>query len=252
MSEQRTSGSVAYWKVKVKGSAAILAHWYGEHRFLKEGEDYLCDPGIFADCSTVTQVRQRAVEELFHLNRYAATFLPTAGNVRLGEVSRVDEEGETQYVYVQAAFALASASVEVWIGEPDGAARRVAPILPELQRWRQLLKQDAHVAKVERLLGEQAHDWVNLVRVVEVMEHDLGGQAVLIAQGFTSKADRSRFGRSANHHETAGDLARHGVSKGVPPDDPMPLAEARAYVDRIRRRWLKIKLERLSNDAPAD
>lgn len=252
MSEQPTSGFAAYWKVKVKGSAAILAHWHGEHRFLKEGEDYLCDPRIFADCSTVTQVRQRAVEELFHLNRYAATFLPTAGNLRLGEVSRVDEEGETQYVYVQEALAMASAAVEVWIGEADGSARRVAPILPELQRWRRLLKEDEHAAKVERLLGEQAHDWVNLVRVVEVMEHDLGGQPVLIAQGFTSKADRSRFGHSANHHETAGDLARHGRSKDVPPAKPMSLSEARSYVDRIRQRWLKSKLEKLSNDGPAD
>lgn len=239
------------WRVHVTGGATTLEHWLQGQQLVMLGGNYLLNPEIFSGCSSVQEVRCVAGNTLFKLNRYAATYLPSLGRIRAQQISGWEAGMETHYVKVEAAIAIATASVEVWVGEADGSMRRIEGQSPEVLLWDRLLNVDDSVVKVERLLEEQAHDWVNLARVLEVIERDVGGKSKLIQQGFSNRTERSLFGSTANHPAAAGDLARHGVSKEEPPDKPMTLPDACAYVERIRQRWLRAKLDRLQYEASA-
>lgn len=251
LGETEGVGRETSWRVRVAGDSATLEHWLqGQQLVVQEGS-YLLNPEIFLGCTSVEEVRRVADKQLFKLNRYAATYLPSLGGVRAHQISGWEAGRETHYVQVEAAIAIAKASVEVWVGEADGSMRRIEDQSPEVQLWDRLLDDDDSVVKVERLLEEQAHDWVNLVRVLEIIERDVGGKPELIQQGFSNRTERSLFGSTANHPAASGDLARHGVSKEEPPGKPMTLPDARAYIERIRQRWLRAKLDKLQHEGPA-
>lgn len=208
--------------------------------------NYLLNEQIFKECTLPDQVRNKASKVLSALNAYAASFTGNRGKIRYVDVRCTEPDGsEILYVKAQSAVAFSAAVLEVVIQDVDGTVRRsVSPgaSAPSVHRWMRLIESDENVRKVERLLAEQEHDWVNMYRVLEVIEKDAGGQAELIRLGYTDKKARSLFGLSSNHHESAGDLARHGYSKEPPPKYPMTLHDARSYVHGIRLIWLRQKL----------
>jgi hypothetical protein len=73
--------------------------------------------------------------------------------------------------------------------------------------------------------------WGLLYRVLEEVEAHLT-QGVVEA-GLSSRAQRTRFTRTANSAEMAGDGARHAQGKFDLPSDPMTLDEAVEWVDAI-------------------
>lgn len=239
------------WQVDLTGAPEVLKILSsGESEFPcveEKGGKYLLNARLFQECTLPGQVREKASEELFVLNTYAANFLGARGRVRLKHVRSIEPDGsDVVHVRVQEAVAFSETRVKVLVENADGTVQCSFPEPPgagALEQWRRLIESDEGIRKVERLLSEQAQDWVNLGRIVEVIENDLGGQAELIRQGYSYSKSRSRFGQTANHPESAGDLARHGHNKQLPPADPMDLHEARSYVHGIRRRWLRKKLE---------
>lgn len=240
------------WKIGLSGDPLVLdaiatADEHGfRHVELLDGK-YLLNARLFQGCTTADQARQKAREVLFELNAYAANFLGAKKKISCAEVRSIQPDGsKIAHLMVQESIESSATLAEVVIQDADGTIHRSTPKppkAPDLHRWMRLMKSDDNVRKVERLLAEQAHDWVNLYRVMEVIENDVGGQNELIRQGYTDKRSRSRFGHSSNHPEAAGDLARHGHNKVQAPSDPMTLHEAGSYVHQIRRRWLQQKLE---------
>ncbi|MGH9340095.1 MAG: hypothetical protein ACRD1R_11045 [Acidobacteriota bacterium] len=93
------------------------------------------------------------------------------------------------------------------------------------------------VAKALRLFDGPA-DWVNLYRMLEVVEDAVGGRQALVALGWISKGDLERFTISSNHPRVSGDRARHGVMKGTP-KRRMDLQEARALLKGLLRRLVR-------------
>jgi hypothetical protein len=88
------------------------------------------------------------------------------------------------------------------------------------------------------LLASPAVAWAHLYRALEEIETFLG-MKVNVA-GLCSGNDRERFTRSANSAEISGNDSRHGIGKFVPPDRPMMLTEARAFVTGVLRGALPI------------
>lgn len=246
-----------HWQVDIAGDPetlkALSSACEKGYRYIEvENGKCILNPQLFEECTLPDQVRAKARDVLFMLNRFAGNFLGLKGNANYVDVRSIDPDGSrTLHVKVIEAISTTAALVRVEIRNADGTVHRSTPVtpdLPNLHRWVELLESDNSVRKVERLLAEQASDWVNLSRVLEVIQGDVGGQNELIRQGYTDKRSRSRFGQTSNHTESAGDLARHGYNKEKPPTEPMTLPDARAYVHKIRRRWLQQKLDNLDGD----
>src|SRR6266849_8946952 len=95
-------------------------------------------------------------------------------------------------------------------------------------------------AKALRLRDDDSRGWVELYRLYEVIESDIG-RPVIVANGWVSDRDIGRFKHTANSVEAAGDEARHGKEETDPPARPLSLAEARTLIDRLLSGWLAFK-----------
>jgi hypothetical protein len=95
---------------------------------------------------------------------------------------------------------------------------------------------NGNVARTLRLWGRPP-DWGNFYRVFEIIDSEVG----VVSQGWASDNEVTRFKRTANHPEAAGDEARHGSSTVEPPPHPMTLNEARGFVEHLLRQWLQTK-----------
>ena len=102
--------------------------------------------------------------------------------------------------------------------------------------WLKLALGDSKVAQALRLWGAGPPSWVNLYRVLEVIESDVGGK--IYEAGWAPKKEVTRFTHTPNRAETLGDQARHGKERTSPPRNPMSLADARSLLTRLLDRWL--------------
>ena len=106
----------------------------------------------------------------------------------------------------------------------------------------QLAKTDTSVAKVMRLIAAPDHkSWVGMYRIHEVIEEDVGGEYKLQSRDWGSTKDLKRFKHSANSVSVGGDSARHGKEVEQPPNNPMPIDEAYAYLNYVLQSWLSSK-----------
>ena len=105
---------------------------------------------------------------------------------------------------------------------------------------------DASVAKAYRLLGRGAKNWVDLYRVYEVLEKDMGGQHSVQRLGWVTEDEIRRFKHSANSPAVGGDDARHGAEQHDAPSNPLSLEEAESVVHRLLAAWLEHKLQGVS------
>jgi hypothetical protein len=100
---------------------------------------------------------------------------------------------------------------------------------------------DVNVAKVLRLLSSGQPSWVELYRILEVVEQDIRGLKYIAQQGWATDIALRRFKHTANSPTTAGDDARHGKESTRPPTNPMMLSEANALIATILHNWLRTK-----------
>lgn len=239
------------WHVEVAGEDGILGDLAsqpeaGDLHVEKAGDGWILSASLFRNLRHANEVRTHIDEILFGLNAYARTFLGARSDIYCIDLRSTDEDGiRTVHVRVVDGLSVSASLVGMSIEEIDGTIHHGvfsrAPVR-KLPTWMDLIRTNANVRKVERLLALQPHDWANLTRVLEVIEGDVGGQHELIKQGYTSKEERNLFGRTANNPGAVGDLARHGYSNAVPPQDPMTLEGARGYVASIKRKWIESKL----------
>ena len=80
-------------------------------------------------------------------------------------------------------------------------------------------------------------DWTNLYRIYEVISEAVGGDDVIIARGWATKAQLGTFTLSANHPAVSGDESRHGTMRGQP-SQRMELQHAVALVKRLARDYI--------------
>ncbi len=100
---------------------------------------------------------------------------------------------------------------------------------------------DENVKKALRLLGSGDLSWVDLNRIWEVVEGDVGGEHELKKKNWVPRVKLDLFGRNANSSAAVGDAARHGRQSGEPPKEPMDLYEAQALIKTLVKKWLESK-----------
>lgn len=91
-----------------------------------------------------------------------------------------------------------------------------------------------------KILAERQLDWVEMYKLWEIVESDIGKKN-MIERGWVSSNKISLFKRTANSMAVTGIDSRHGPSKENPPPKPMKIEEARDWIGKLLAEWLKKK-----------
>lgn len=99
--------------------------------------------------------------------------------------------------------------------------------------------QNEHARKVQRYLRQEPTP-LRLYQIYELIKADLGGEDKNL-DSLVSKTERSRFRLSVNHQDVFGDDSRHAALNTEPPEKPMSLDEAQAFIREMANVWLEQK-----------
>jgi hypothetical protein len=90
-------------------------------------------------------------------------------------------------------------------------------------------------------------DWVNLFKVWELIEDDMGGKSEIVNKGWASSDEINLFRCTAHNREGAGLNARHAVasrmnshcSQVLSSQDPMELSVGKSLIGRLLKQWIR-------------
>ncbi|MEM1169194.1 MAG: hypothetical protein AAGJ08_09025 [Cyanobacteria bacterium P01_H01_bin.35] len=104
-----------------------------------------------------------------------------------------------------------------------------------------LTKEDEQVKKVIHLLTSYEHNFINLFKIYEIIQGEVGSK--ITDDGWVTKKKVCNFTRTANHPDAIGYEARHGISTKEPPKNPMSLSEAQNLIIDVIKKWLDWKIQ---------
>lgn len=233
------------WEVQITGDDSDLrllsnALAGGEVEIAESPSGYVLRANEFESLDSADSVRERAVEIAASLSGSIRLLAGGHRSITVGAVHRVRPDGKRDItLVVEPVVARARVMpVGIKVTRRDGTVEVHQPA-EQVSRWLPLAKTSPAVARALRLRGAGDLSWVDLYRLFEVMEGDLGPGIYQI--GSVTKNEVELFTRTANSLAAAGDQARHGKERTVPPAKPMPLSRARELVDRLLRSWLDFK-----------
>jgi hypothetical protein len=203
-----------------------------ELRVTCESDGWFLHAAEFTDAKDANEVRDLSLELIKRLNGVAKLFHPNFRAVAFG--GSIDfHDGEQRHVYLFPTLdegrSRDSASLAT-----DG--KTVALTISETRMA--MCAMNDRVARALRLFGYE-HTWDNLYKVYEVIEEEIGGEA--IRNNWPNGHRLRSFTSTANNWQAVGDAARHGHKKLDPPKNPMPLTEAANLIREWLGFWLKLK-----------
>ena len=240
----RSSGDMPYWEVQIVGDAADLAMlaetFTGPAVFVevRNGEHVLRSEK-FGEHDSADEIRRKAEEIMTALSGSARLVLGAQGSLGVGTVYRVKPDGgRDKFVHIEPVeLRFRALPPTVKITRTDGSVEIKRPADP-IASWLEKAAGDQAVAKVLRLRDEDDLGWVELYRIYEVIEADVGS---IPTQGWATEKALRRFKHTANSVGAVADDARHGKETTQPPKNPMSLPEARSLLDGIVQKWLQHK-----------
>jgi len=200
---------------------------------------YLRSPE-FKSYTEARAVLDRANEIVNILNGIAQLEIQNWENIRVAGVAREEPTGtRTQFLFAESIRGRSRMSGNLTITRADGSVESTRD--NAVEAFAELAIKDASVTRALRLFGSGTHDWVNLYRIYEIIESDMGGLSAMINLSWISKSRVSNFKHTANSVSAAGDEARHGEERTIPPPSPMPLTEAESFIVHLLKNWLHLK-----------
>ncbi len=257
MSQAVPRGPTPRWRVRLKGEAMDLEDLAGmftspDLRVVREGNDFFLESATFGPLGDSAAVHEAARAILPILNGVAKVKqhrfrdvevdvyvieFPEGGGRKHAIVTggSVTPRGRLQHVVLSASTIRVRARVHaptIIVG--DQQPSRPEPGSLDTDRWAELAASDAKVFEALRIFGSRPHDWVNLYRVLEIVE----GRTDIVGSGWASRNEIERFSRTANHPRAAGPNARHAESKVQPSPNPMTTEQGSELIRRILAGWL--------------
>lgn len=205
-----------------------------EYCITKKGEDYIFKSTHFNSLEKEDDVRNKAKEILSLIN--GSSWLVIGMREPLEEVRfcRVNDDGKIKCSVVFSDSFRARDKFKAHLVTKNGEVQEIdqAGPIPEFIATSQ---HEENVATVLRLLGDHPKDWVNLYRILEVVEDDVGGIPKIAKKGWGTKKAIKLFKRTANY------VARHKDKKIKQPKNPMTPSEAESLIKTIINSWIQSK-----------
>lgn len=228
------------WWARLEGEdldLKTLASAFGDESpvrvVLFDGRYYLRMPE-FDTMDDSHAVEMRASEVLRVVNGAARVEHGDSREVRVDAAANVQPAEEIQH-FVHASAALhmrARVSVTLTVG----GAPEAVPESTITERAVDVALGDPQAERALRIFGRDDVDYRDLYHVFEIAEAAIGD--AIFADGTVTRAEITRFKRTANSVHALGDQARHGRETTQPPPQPTSFAEAQALVGRVLRAWL--------------
>jgi hypothetical protein len=235
-----------YWCVDVAGDGAdlsMLADSLSDcaTSITRHGGAFVLRCEGFSDLDSARAVAEHAQKVLAILAGSTRLLLGGRAAMTAGAVYRVHDDGrrDTFILTESGRIDLRGMPLTIVESKNDGTQEVHRPADP-IRAWVSLARTDVAVAKALRLRDDNSRGWVELYRLYEVIESDMGRGAI-VANGWASDRDIGRFKHTANSVEAVGDEARYGKEQTDPSAKPLGLAEARMLIDRLLLGWLASK-----------
>lgn len=235
------------WIVELSGDQHALCElegvFRGETPVLVVDGQYRLDHALFAQTDDYQAVKDIARREVDYLNGYIRLFLAGRQKIAVGNISQeAPDKPKVHYVSIKDGLAVSARLVGLKLGDDEGVI--LEPDRgPGLRALWALLQKEAVVADVFSYLQGSLNDWSNLGRIIEAVEHDVGGINSLVASGWVDERALKSFHATANNPVVAGSTARHGARKFKAPASPMDLHDAKSLVVGIVRKWITAKTD---------
>jgi hypothetical protein len=189
----------------------------------------------FTDASEVHNAAEALLQELSGL----VNLVTNGVGVLLagGVVDANPPEGQPHYTLVAHAgsFLIRGSPAVLRVNRADGCVE-VDEHTRFVRACADASSRDARAAKVLRLLGQPALDWVGMYRILEVVEDAVGRPTI---QSWVGKKRLGLFRHTADSVSAIGDEARHGKERTDPPARPMSKHEARRLTLHVVELWLR-------------
>lgn len=234
---------MAEWLVKLEGYEFDLAELSRqltspELSLSKEDDAYWLRSACFVALTEVSHVLTEAEKQLKHINGAARVFKANYEPVKLGSVRRQNDNGTRDHFVFLTASIKARSDLSATVTVSGGTPQPVQAASKDINAATTQANQDEVVQRALRIYGSREHDWVNLYRVFEIVQEEVGN---ITARGWATKGEIDSFKHTANSVGAVGDEARHGVQHTQPPKSPMDLEEAQSLIRTVMRSWLNSK-----------
>jgi len=207
----------------------------------QQGQDFILESTDFNSLIDADEVKNKASEIILLINGAASIVKEMKKSLAVDCVVKGTDDGKRKFFIFPNAVAIGFSAGNPVVGI-DGIVQQVSQPEPILS-WVVAARQDPNVAKALRLFGAGTHDWVNLYRIYEVIENDVGSISNIVKKGWATRKAIERFKHTANSPGAIGDESRHGKQASKPPKAPMTLSEAKSLVETILHNWLRMKGE---------
>jgi hypothetical protein len=230
------------WSVQLTGDKfdlEDLPKWFTtpDLQVVEELDGYYLKSDLFEAIEEAEQVRALAQEMLQFLVGAAKLFRPNFMSVELGAVTRQENDGRRhRHVFLSSSIVARSkvSSAKLTVnGSEEG------PQVPRPAVWAAVAKDDEKVHQALRLWVSSPDSWVNLYKILEVIESDVGD--AIYGNAWVSKTEVTRFTQTANSAEAIGDEARHAKKHVPPPPRPMTIQEAKQLMKALLEKWIESK-----------
>jgi hypothetical protein len=204
---------------------------------------YVLRSSAFGLLTTDGQVFERANQLVQTINGLAAVVIPGFQPVQVGHVVRVHDDGRRlAHAYLSGTMTARGrlTATPVVAGRSRPQPRQVSP----LESLLRVASGDSKVVEAMRYFQARGRRWLNLYKVLEVIEQDVGGDRALRAKGWVSGRSLRRFTNTADNAGAIGDEARHAERGWKPPARAMPLQEAEDLIRSLIEAWLRSKAPR--------
>lgn len=209
--------------------------------FTEEDGRFYLRADEFDSCADAGEVLNRGREILRVINGVAKIEIQNWENVQAVGVACNEANGtRTQFLFPQPIRGRSRVTATVMVIRADGTVENPTQ-KSTFESFLEVARKDAAAEKALRIYGSREHSWSNLYIIYEVIEADVGGKNIIVANGWVSGVKIEKFKRTANSVTATRDDARHGKEPHVPSPSPMLLSEAKAMIEEMLRRWMFTK-----------
>lgn len=190
----------------------------------------------FENLSTAGEVRTAAEEIALALSGVAKASIQSRSPFRVGAIfERGVSGGRSITLQVDSAVHAQRSSPVILIHKRADGSEVLDPETRAVSERLSAALVHREAMRALRLLAKGDETWVDLYRVLEVVEANVPSD---VLNTWVGKSQLRRFKHTANSVAIAGDGARHGSESKSRPKNPFRLSEARGFVHGIVERWL--------------